>query len=121
MGKQFTIVTVCFNCEQLIERTIQSVLSQNPDLFEYIIIDGKSKDRTLDVINQYRDRIDKVVSEPDKGIYDAMNKGIALATGKYINFMNAGDYFVDSHVLENVSNKRGYQDSYYCFSDGKCC
>ena len=117
MGKQFTIVTVCFNCEQLIERTIQSVLSQNPDLFEYIIIDGKSKDRTLDVINQYRDRIDKVVSEPDKGIYDAMNKGIALATGKYINFMNAGDYFVDSHVLENVSNKRGYQDADLIFGD----
>lgn len=99
----YTIVTVCYNAESCIEQTIKSVLSQKRDLFEYIIIDGKSKDATMAIVDQYKADIDLVVSEPDKGIYDAMNKAIALAKGDYINFMNAGDCFVNNTVLEDVS------------------
>lgn len=99
-----TIVTVCYNAQSCIEQTIKSVLSQKRDLFEYIIIDGKSKDATMAIIDKYKDEIDIVVSEPDRGIYDAMNKAINLAHGKYINFMNAGDCFVNNSVLEDVSN-----------------
>lgn len=100
--KLFSIITVCFNCKAQIDKTIQSVLSQDRSLFEYIVIDGKSTDGTMDIISSYNN-IDVVISEPDKGIYDAMNKGIAKATGEYINFMNAGDTFFSSDVLSKVS------------------
>lgn len=103
----FSIVTVCYNAETCIEQTIKSVLSQQRDLFEYIIIDGKSSDRTLSIVNKYRHEIDIIVSEKDKGIYDAMNKAIHIAHGKYINFMNAGDYFVNSNVLSNIALNLG--------------
>ena len=68
---KFSIITVCFNSEQTIEKTILSVLSQNYNNIEFIIIDGQSKDNTLEIINNYRDKIDCIISEPDKGIYDA--------------------------------------------------
>lgn len=99
---KITIVTVTFNCFNDIEATIQSVLAQDyPDL-EYIIVDGGSTDGTIDVIRQYEDRITKWISEPDKGLYDAMNKGIALASGQWINFMNAGDTYCDSQVIRHL-------------------
>lgn len=100
----YTIVTVCYNAESCIEQTIKSVLSQKRELFEYIIIDGKSKDGTMLIVDKYKAEIDVVVSEPDQGIYDAMNKAIGLAKGDYINFMNAGDCFVNSSVLEDMSS-----------------
>lgn len=92
---KLSIITVCKNAEKIIERTMQSVLRQEcaRDLFEYIIIDGVSTDGTLDVINRYRDDIDVLVSEPDAGIYDAMNKGISKASGDYVAFMNADDWY----------------------------
>lgn len=101
--KLFTVVTVCYNCRNQIESTIQSVISQDQSLYEYIVVDGASSDGTMEVINIYQDKIDKLISEPDRGIYDAMNKGIINATGKYIIFMNAGDSFFSSNVLKDVS------------------
>ena len=77
---KFSVITVCYNAQATIEDTIQSVIAQTYHHVEYIIVDGASKDRTLSIINRYRDRIATVVSEPDKGLYDAMNKGLRLAS-----------------------------------------
>ena len=101
---KYTVVTVCFNAIETIEDTILSVLGQTYEDIEYIIIDGGSTDGTVDIIKKYSDRLAYWVSEPDKGIYDAMNKGIAAAKGDYINFMNAGDCFVDNDVLVRISH-----------------
>lgn len=99
----FSIITVVFNCQETVESTIKSVLSQDYKQFEYIIIDGGSTDGTLDIINQYSTQIDIIVSEPDEGIYDAMNKGIYLAKGSWINFLNAGDEYYSISVLKKIS------------------
>lgn len=97
-----SIITSCFNSEKTIEDTIQSVLSQTYPNIEYIIIDGKSTDKTLEIVNNQRDKITKVVSEEDNGIYDALNKGINLATGDIIGFLHSDDIFAHSNVIENV-------------------
>ena len=83
-----SIVTVSYNAVATIEQTILSVINQTYPNIEYIIIDGGSKDGTIDIIRKYADQIAYWVSEPDEGIYDAMNKGIKIATGEWINFMN---------------------------------
>ena len=101
-----SVVTVVFNGEKYLEETIQSVINQTYDNVEYIIIDGGSTDGTLDIIKKYEDRIDYWVSERDRGIYDAMNKGIDLASGEWINFMNAGDGLDSYSILNEIfSNK----------------
>jgi glycosyltransferase involved in cell wall biosynthesis len=106
-GALVSVITVVFNDVSNIEATIQSVLAQTYVNVEYIIVDGGSTDGTLDVINKYRDCIDFLISESDVGIYDAMNKGISVATGNWINFMNAGDTFIPDifteicHSLDN--------------------
>ena len=97
-----TVVTVCYNAVDVLEKTILSVTNQTYSNMEYIIIDGGSKDGTVDIIKQYSDKISYWVSEPDRGIYDAMNKGIKYSKGEWINFMNAGDLFYDKNVLSNV-------------------
>ena len=102
---KFSIVTVCYNAESCIEATIQSVVNQNYTNFEYIIIDGDSKDATLKIINKYKGDIDILVSEPDKGIYDAMNKGLNKAKGQFVNFLNAGDKFYSNNILALVEKE----------------
>lgn len=97
-----TVITVVYNGEKFLEETIQSVINQTYDNVEYIIVDGGSTDGTLDIIHKYEHAIDYWVSEPDQGIYDAMNKGISLATGDWINFMNAGDIFYQDTTISEI-------------------
>lgn len=97
-----SIITVVFNGEKYLEETIQSVINQTYDNVEYIIIDGGSTDGTLEIIKKYEDRIDYWVSERDKGISDAFNKGVKVAKGDYINFQGDGDGFVSPNALEKV-------------------
>jgi glycosyltransferase involved in cell wall biosynthesis len=103
MSAKLSIITITYQAEKFVERTIQSVISQgNRSEIEYIIIDGASKDGTLDIVEKYRANIDIIISEPDRGIYDAMNKGIQQATGDYLIFMNAGDCFASNHTLDSL-------------------
>lgn len=100
-----SIITVVFNGEKYLEETIQSVINQTYDNVEYIIIDGGSTDGTLEIIKKYEDYIDYWVSEKDSGIYDAMNKGVGLSAGKWVNFMNSGDYFYTPNAVLNIFSK----------------
>ena len=100
MSAKLSIITITYQAEKYLERTIQSVLNQgHQDAIEYIVIDGASKDATLAIIEKYTNQIDQFVSEPDKGIYDAMNKGLQRASGDYVIFMNAGDRFADEKTV----------------------
>ena len=101
---KFSVITVTYNAAAVLEDTIQSVISQTYHHVEYILIDGGSTDGTLDIIARYRDRIATVVSEPDKGLYDAMNKGMRLATGDYLCFLNAGDSFHEDDTLQSIAH-----------------
>lgn len=98
-----TVITVCFNSASTIESTICSVADQLHADIEHIVVDGASTDGTLDVIDRHRDKFAKIVSEPDSGIYDAMNKGLGLATGTVIGFLNADDVYASNGVLAQVS------------------
>ena len=98
----FSIITITYNAERWLERTILSVLSQSYPNIEYILIDGASKDKTVEIIKQYESGIASWISEPDKGLYDAMNKGISLATGDYLCFLNAGDSFHEDDTLQQM-------------------
>lgn len=99
---KISIITVCYNSEETIEKTILSVINQTYQNLEYIIIDGASKDSTVDIINKYRYKIAHFVSEPDKGIYDAMNKGAKMATGEWLLFRNSGDFFFSHTSIEDL-------------------
>ena len=103
IAPKISIITVVFNSEKLIEATINSVLEQTYSNIEYLIIDGYSKDSTVSIIKKYAVRLAYWISEPDKGLYDAMNKGVALARGEWILFLNSGDMFVGSDILERVA------------------
>lgn len=104
---KFSVITVTYNAEAVLEDTIQSVISQTYRHVEYIIVDGASKDRTLAIAEKYRTHISRIVSEPDKGLYDAMNKGIGLATGDYLCFLNAGDSFHEDDTLQQMVHSLG--------------
>lgn len=110
---KLTVITIVYNNVRDIERTINSVLNQTYPKIEYIIIDGKSTDGTLAIIEKYRSKVSKIVSEPDKGIYDAMNKGLALATGDYVLFMNSGDEIFDEHTVQDIFDSAPGADIYY--------
>jgi len=97
-----SIITVCFNSCRTIRDTIESVLAQDYGAIEYIIVDGGSTDGTLEVIQEYRERISTLVSEPDRGIYDAMNKGIDLATGEIVGMLNSDDFYIDEKVVTDL-------------------
>lgn len=103
---KISIITVCYNAEASLEQTILSVLNQSYCEREYIVIDGGSKDGTVDIIKKYAEHLSYWVSEPDKGIYDAMNKGVKHATGEWVCFMNAGDTFADDEVLDDVFGRK---------------
>lgn len=98
----FSIITICYNAASDIERTLQSVAVQTYRNIEYIIIDGASTDKTLEIISKYSAEVSQMVSEKDNGLYDAMNKGLSLATGDYICFLNAGDSFFEDKTLEKI-------------------
>jgi len=112
-----TLITVVFNAAQTFEQTIQSVIGQSYRNVQYIVVDGGSTDGSLEIIKQYADYIDCWLSEKDGGIYDAMNKGISLATGEIIGVLNADDLYAHNHVLEDVLAV--FKDSTIdaCFSD----
>lgn len=99
-----SVISVVKNAVSCIERCITSVLEQTYNNVEYLVIDGDSKDGTMDVISRYLENIDLVISEPDGGIYHAMNKGVSLATGDYVYFLNSDDYFCDKNVIADVAN-----------------
>ena len=101
--KKITVVTICFNSVNIIERTILSVLNQKYTNIEYIIIDGGSIDGTNDIISKYNNKIDVFISEPDKGIFHAMNKGLLYSSGEWVIFMNAGDEFYNENVVVDIS------------------
>lgn len=120
---KFSIITVCKNAEKTIENTILSVQNQTYKNFEHIIVDGVSTDKTLDIARKYRNKIAKIISEPDSGIYDAMNKGILNSSGDYLFFLNADDKFLDEKILEKISGAEGkellYGDQVFIDNSGK--
>ncbi len=99
---KFSIITVTYNAAAVLEDTIQSIITQTYKNVEYIIVDGASTDGTLKIIERYRSHIHTVISEKDNGLYDAMNKGLALMTGDYVCFLNAGDCLHEDDTLQNM-------------------
>ncbi len=120
-----SIITITYNAEQFLERTIQSILAQTDQDFEYIIVDGKSKDGTLRIAEKYKNRVNQLISEPDKGLYDAMNKGLKTATGDFVWFMNAGDEIFESTAVSRIAQSVTqqidvlYGDTYFVNNEGE--
>ncbi|HZH55525.1 MAG TPA: glycosyltransferase family 2 protein [Sphingobacteriaceae bacterium] len=108
-----SVITVVYNNVKDIARTLHSVLDQSYPHIEYVVVDGGSTDGTLAVLRQYEDRISQLISEPDEGIYDAMNKGLRMATGDYVLFMNSGDELYASNTVEAVFASASDSDIYY--------
>ena len=100
---KISIITVCLNNAKTIEDAIKSVLAQSYDDIEYIIIDGGSADETLSIIKKYENEITRYISEPDKGVYDALNKGLKLATGEVVGFLHADDFYATTETIEKIA------------------
>lgn len=113
---RLSIITITYNAEEFLERTLESIVSQTDQDFEYLLIDGGSRDSTLQIAERYRSRINVLVSEPDKGLYDAMNKGQARATGAYVWFMNAGDEIAEKDAVAKLKGLM-QQDPDVIYSD----
>ncbi|MDR0602881.1 MAG: glycosyltransferase [Bacteroidales bacterium] len=99
-----SIITVVYNSEKYIEKTLKSIAEQTSQNFEYIIIDGHSTDETLNIVSKYKHCVNILISEPDKGLYDAMNKGLQQAKGKYVWFINSGDRFFSSDTIAKIED-----------------
>lgn len=112
-----SIITIVYNDVQHIEETILSVINQTYSNIEYIIIDGKSTDGTLEVIKRYEHKLNYWISETDNGVFDAMNKGLKHATGDWVNFMNSGDIFENPNVINNIFNEMNYEGKYAIYGD----
>jgi glycosyltransferase involved in cell wall biosynthesis len=112
-----SIITVVWNNQETIQTSIDSVLGQVYKDIEYIVIDGGSIDETVNVIKKYRDKIDIFLSEPDKGLYDALNKGIKLSTGDIIAILHSDDVFYDEHVVSDMVDRMHVTNAEFCFSD----
>jgi len=117
---KISIITVTYNSAQTIEQTLQSVINQSYKNIEYIIVDGGSTDETLLIIDKYKNNISKLISEKDKGLYDALNKGIALATGNVIGILHSDDFYTNTNVLHlyadiftKTNAEAVYSDLYY--------
>ncbi|HNW91172.1 MAG TPA: glycosyltransferase family 2 protein [Bacteroidales bacterium] len=110
MCPKISVITINLNDANGLRKTIESVIDQDFSDFEYIVIDGASTDGSVEVIKQYEDKITYWVSEPDTGIYNAMNKGIAKAIGKYCLFLNSGDYLSDKDILSKVTSFNHEED-----------
>ena len=117
MQPKLSLITACFNSEKSILRTVNSVLNQTYPHLEYIIIDGASRDQTLQLLAPYRDRISTLISEPDRGIYDALNKGIRLAQGEIIGFIHSDDELKNPHVVERMIQKMSERKADGIYSD----
>ncbi len=116
-GVKISVITVVFNNVKTIKDTIESVLSQTYKNVEYIVIDGRSTDGTIDIIEKFQNEISVFLSEPDNGIYDALNKGIQLATGEVISILHSDDLFCDEYVVSDMVNKMSEKEAELCFSD----
>jgi len=103
MSIKISIITVCYNSEKTIRDTILSVITQSYERVEYIIVDGNSKDNTLNIIKEYKEQIATIISEPDKGLYDAINKGIKIATGDVVGIINSDDIVAHQDVVKNIA------------------
>ncbi len=114
---KISIITICYNCDSDLERTIQSVLIQTYSNIEYIIVDGGSTDHTPQILDKYKDCIECIISEPDDGIYDALNKGVRKATGEWILCLNAGDVLRNKHILTDVFSNEIPEHISFLYSD----
>ncbi|SDT52873.1 glycosyltransferase [Mucilaginibacter mallensis] len=114
---KISLITVTYNARATISRCIESVVAQGYKNVEYIIIDGGSKDTTIECINKYKDHVTVLVSEPDKGVYDAMNKGILLATGDIVGTLNADDFFASDDILQSVADMFAEQNADIAYGD----
>ncbi|MET0117871.1 MAG: glycosyltransferase family 2 protein [Sedimenticola sp.] len=112
-----TIITAVFNNASSVEDSLRSVLSQSYPNIEYIVVDGGSTDGTVDVVRGYQDEIDRFVSEPDEGIYDALNKGIRMSEGDVIGILHSDDLFCDENVVQDVMDRITSSEADICFSD----
>lgn len=112
-----TIITVCYNCEDTLADALKSVANQTWPYVEHIVIDGASTDGSMAIIDRYRSGLAKVVSEPDGGIYDAMNKGLQLATGDLVGFLNADDVLAHDRVIADIAEKAVHEAADVVYGD----
>lgn len=113
-----SIITSCFNREATIGQAIESVLAQDYPDIEYIVVDGASRDNSLQVINRYKDRISLIISEPDRGMYEAINKGIRMATGDIIGLLHSDDFLFGSHIISDIVKKFSETHADLVYGDG---
>ena len=115
---KISIITSCFNREATIGQAIESVLSQDYPDIEFIVVDGASTDKSLEVINQYKDRITKIISEPDKGMYEGINKGIRAATGDVIGLLHSDDFLYSTNTISKIARLFETSHADFVYGDG---